>query len=114
MFHRLAFAEAIERGLLTDYQVVVIGVDDVECRELADKARWVQSDGIGNTDARTLAAQIGLAKAMSRYDLRRAISFHSRVEGARRFSRRCPRSSPGCPPTSGPPAQCGRTTSRAR
>ena len=41
-------------------------------------------------DARTLAAQIGLAKAMSRYDLRRAISFHSRVEGARRFSRSLP------------------------
>ena len=53
VFHRLAFAEAIERGLLTDYQVVVIGVDDVECREMADKARWVESDGIRDTDART-------------------------------------------------------------
>ena len=51
VFHRLPFSEAIERGLLTDYQVVVIGVDDVECRELADKARWVSSDGIGTPTA---------------------------------------------------------------
>ena len=86
VFHRLPFSEAIERGLLTDYQVVVIGVDDVMCRELADNARFVESNGIRDTDARTLAAQIGLAKAMTLYDLRRAISFHSRVESARWFS----------------------------
>ncbi|MCW2689539.1 MAG: putative helicase, partial [Mycobacterium sp.] len=86
VFHRLPFSEAIERGLLTDYQVVVIGVEEAECREMADKARFVRSEGIRNTDARTLAAQIGLGKAMSHYDLRRAISFHSRVIGARRFS----------------------------
>jgi superfamily II DNA or RNA helicase len=86
VFHRLPFSEAIARGLLTDYQVVVIGVDEAECREMANKARFVRSEGISNTDARTLAAQIGLGKAMSHYDLRRAISFHSRVIGARRFS----------------------------
>ena len=90
VFHRLPFAEAIDRGLLTDYQVVVVGVDDVECREMADKARWVESDGIGIKNARPLAAQIGVAKAMSRHDMRRAISFHSRIDGARRFARSLP------------------------
>jgi superfamily II DNA or RNA helicase len=86
VFHRLPFSEAIERGLLTDYQVVVIGVDEADCREMADKARFVRSEGIRNTDARTLAAQVGLGKAMRHYDLRRVISFHSRVIGAREFS----------------------------
>ncbi len=37
------------------------------------------------TDARTLAAQIGLAKAMRKYDLRRLITFHSSVAKAARF-----------------------------
>lgn len=86
VFHRLPFSEAIKRALLTDYQVVVIGVDEAECREMAETARFVRSEGIRNTDARTLAAQIGLGRAMSRYNLRRVISFHSRVIGARRFS----------------------------
>ena len=57
---------------------------------MADKARWVESDGIGIKNARPLAAQIGVAKAMSRHDMRRAISFHSRIDGARRFARSLP------------------------
>jgi hypothetical protein len=88
VFHRLPFSEAIERGLLTDYQVVVIGVDEPECREMANTAKFVRSEGIRNTDARTLAAQIGLGKAMSQYDLRRAISFHSRVISQRQSTSR--------------------------
>ena len=42
------------------------------------------------TDARTLAGQIGLAKAMRRYDLHRTITFHSRVKRAREFARSLP------------------------
>ena len=38
-----------------------------------------------STDARTLAAQIGLAKAMRKYDLRKLITFHSSVAKAARF-----------------------------
>ena len=42
------------------------------------------------TDARTLAGQIGLAKAMRRYDLHRTITFHSRVKRAQEFARDLP------------------------
>ena len=38
------------------------------------------------TDARTLAAKIGMLKAVKDYDLKRVISFHSRVAGAKQFS----------------------------
>jgi predicted helicase len=86
VFHRLGFAEAIERELLTDYQVVVVGVDDATYLDWAQRSRFVTIDGTKVTDARTLAGQIGLAKAMRRYDLRRTISFHSRVSGARKFA----------------------------
>lgn len=85
VFHRLSFGEAIRRGLLTDYQVAVVGVDDATYREWAEKGVLVRRDD-KTTDARTLASQIGLAKAMRKYDLHRVISFHSRVLRAKRFA----------------------------
>ncbi len=45
VFHRLGFAEAIERDLLTDYQVVVVGVDDATYRDWAQRGRFVTLDG---------------------------------------------------------------------
>jgi len=89
VFHRLGFAEAIERELLTDYQVVV-GVDDATYLDWAQRGRFVTMDGAKVTDARTLAGQIGLAKAMRRYDLHKTISFHSRVSAARQFANSMP------------------------
>ena len=44
VFHQLNFAEAIEKGLLTDYQVVVIGVTDSEARKLAEEAELVKTE----------------------------------------------------------------------
>ena len=90
VFHRLGFTEAIERGLLTDYQVVVVGVDNETYLDWAQRGRFVTIDGTTVTDARTLAGQIGLVKAMKRYDLRRTISLHSRVNRAREFARSIP------------------------
>ena len=72
--------------LLTDYQVAVVGVDDATYRDWAERGRFVTLDGTEVTDARTLAGQIGLAKAMRKYDLRRTITFHSRVKRAREFA----------------------------
>lgn len=88
--HRLGFAEAIDRKLLTDYRVVVVGVDDATYQTWAQHGRFVTTDGSGVTDARTLAGQIGLAKAMRRFDLHRTITFHSRVKRARDFARSLP------------------------
>jgi superfamily II DNA or RNA helicase len=90
VLHRLSFAEAIERDLLSDYQVAIIGVDDATYKDWAEHGKFVTPDGMKITDARTLAGQIGLAKAMRRFDLRRMISFHSRIAAARRFSTELP------------------------
>ena len=90
VFHRLPFGEAIERDLLTDYQVVVVGVDDATYQEWAEKGALVTRDGTTIDNAATLAGQIGLAKAMRKYDLRRVISFHSRVKRAREFATSLP------------------------
>ena len=86
VFHRLSFGEAIDRELLSDYRVVIVGVDDALYRHYAESGRFVTRDGEEVTDARSLAAQIGLAKAQKDYDLRRTISFHSRVKSAKEFA----------------------------
>ena len=90
VFHRLPFGEAIERDLLTDYQVVIVGVDDATYREWAQKGTLVTRDGKEILSAATLAGQIGLAKAMKKYNLRRMISFHSRVARAQDFASSMP------------------------
>jgi superfamily II DNA or RNA helicase len=91
VFHKLSFGEAIRRGLLTDYQVAVIGVDshDTTYREWAEKGTLVKRDGKA-TDGRILASQIGLAKAIQKYDMRRIISFHRTVARARQFKDEMP------------------------
>jgi superfamily II DNA or RNA helicase len=86
VLHELSFGEAIERNQLSDYQVVVVGVDDETLRTYAERGELITREGEKPTDARTLAGQVGLAKAMGKYDLRRVISFHGRVKSAREFS----------------------------
>jgi predicted helicase len=86
VLYALPFGKAIERKLLTDYRVVIIGVDDPTI------AHWIAnrelvSTGTGiETDSESLAAQIGLLKAIKDYDLKRIISFHSRVKRAEEFT----------------------------
>lgn len=84
--HTLSFGESISRGLLTDYQVVIVGVDDSMIAEWIKNRELVTTDTGVETDAESLAAQIALIKAMKDYDLTRLISFHSRIKRAEAFS----------------------------
>jgi superfamily II DNA or RNA helicase len=86
VLHALPFGKAIERKLLTDYRVVIIGVDDPTIAQWIANRELV-STGTGiETDSESLAAQIGLLKAIKDYDLKRVISFHSRVNRADAFA----------------------------
>jgi superfamily II DNA or RNA helicase len=85
VMYALPFGKAIERKLLTDYRVVIIGVDDATIAQWIDQRKLVSTGTGVETDSESLAAQIGLLKAMKDYDLRRVISFHSRVSRAEGF-----------------------------
>ncbi len=88
-FHTLTFGEAIKNDppLLTDYQVVIVGVDNAMVSQwIEDRELVTPETGDAVTDAGSLAAQIGLLKAMKDYNLKRVISFHSRVKRAENFS----------------------------
>ena len=89
VIHKLTFGQAIyyePEPLLNDYQVVIVGVDEPMVREWIENYEIVSTDPENQTDARTLAAKIGILKAIKDYDLKRVISFHSRVAGAKQFS----------------------------
>ncbi|OGR06059.1 MAG: hypothetical protein A2520_07570 [Deltaproteobacteria bacterium RIFOXYD12_FULL_53_23] len=86
VLYALPFGEAIARKLLTDYRVVIIGVDDPTIAQwIANRELVTTGTGI-ETDSESLAAQIGLLKAIKDYDLKRIISFHSRVNRAESFT----------------------------
>jgi len=86
VLHNLSFAEAIDKKLLTDYQVVVIGVDEPMVSEWIENREILTTDSGHKTDAKTLASQIGFIKAIKDYGLKKIISFHSRVKGAKDFA----------------------------
>ena len=87
ILHKLTFGQAITKDLLNDYQVIIVGVDEPMVMQWIDKQEIIATKPNEQTDARTLAAKVGLIKAIKDYDLKRVISFHSRVKGAKEFSK---------------------------
>ena len=88
-FHNLPFSKAIKEDLLTDYRVVIVGVDNDRIRQIKE---WIEREQLVETetglltDAKTLAVSIAVLKAIKDYNLHRIISFHGRVKRAREFS----------------------------
>lgn len=89
-FYTLNFGEAIKRGLLTDYQVVIIGVDSDTVSSFIREREFVKISNYLEDDAESLGVKIGLIKAIKDFNLRRIISFHSRVNRAKEFSEKIP------------------------
>jgi superfamily II DNA or RNA helicase len=86
VIHKLTFGQAIDQELLTDYQVLIIGVDEPMVKDWIENYEIVSTDPDNQTDVRTLASKVGLIKAIKDYDLQRVISFHSRIKAAQKFS----------------------------
>jgi superfamily II DNA or RNA helicase len=85
--HRLSFGQAIAEDLLSDYRVVVLVTEDSEIARLVSERRLVDpSDAGAVTDAATLAAMSGTARAFGQLSLRRVISFHRTISRARSFA----------------------------
>ena len=102
VMHRLSFAQAIDRDLLSDYRVLVVGIDDARYRRYAERGRLLTLEGTQTTDARSLASHIGVAKAMRRYNMSRVLTFHGRVASAKRFAQTLPAVVEWMPPAERP------------
>jgi hypothetical protein len=91
VFHRLTFGQAIDQGLLSNYRVVIVGIDDPTLAAAVRDRHLVRPDGTDDvTDAATLARLVVVARAMSKFDLHRVLTFHNRVDRARKFAQRLP------------------------
>ena len=86
VFHRLPFGQAIEEGLITDYRIVIPAVTDDTYREMADAAEFIRINGVDVVDARKVASQISLLKAIREHDLHTTIAFLNTNKKARDFA----------------------------
>jgi superfamily II DNA or RNA helicase len=85
----LTFKEAIETQppILSDYQVLTIGVKESEIRRLVETNSFVQPDKGKWSDvtAAAFASLIALRRAVHEYGVRHAVSFHSSIDRAKAF-----------------------------
>ncbi|MEU0786822.1 Helicase associated domain protein [Streptomyces sp. NPDC006173] len=85
--YRLGMAEAIERGLLADYQVVMPVVGDDQLRAILTRKPHLDPQHGG---LRAAALQVAVLRAITDHDLQRVLVFHNRIEAAEAFSRDLP------------------------
>ena len=90
VFHSYNFGEAINDKIISDYEIIVAGIQESELRNwIANNNEIEVSDNNQNktfTTAQTLFTQIILAKAIESYPINKVISFHSSVNNAKVFS----------------------------
>ena len=86
-FSMMTFKEAIEAQppLLTDYKVITIDIKQSEISEFIKENRNVNFSGNWDKDvkSRSLASMLALRKAMKRFPIKNAVSFHSSIKQAK-------------------------------
>ena len=87
--HKLMFSEAIADGLLNDYEVFVVGVDDADIADAIRERAFLKINS-SEINGEELAAHIAIHRAMKKRGTRRMITFHSRIKQAQTFSKNVP------------------------
>ena len=89
VFHRLTFGQAIEKNIISDYEIVLAGVSSSCYDSVALKNRYVV-DETRTTDSSIAFADVYkhllLKKSIEELGLSKVISFHSRVSEAKSFA----------------------------
>jgi len=81
--YRLGFGEAVDRGLLVDYEVVVVAIDDPALRKVVLAGGSVELAGLERRiNVSALVSLEGALRAVDEFDMSRLLSFHSRIKGA--------------------------------
>ena len=83
-FCLMSFKEAIESKLLTDYKIVTIDIKKSEISDFIRENNLVQlnSNWKKETESRSLASMLALRKAMNKFQIKNAVSFHSSISKA--------------------------------
>jgi len=83
--YRMSFKDAIDKGILVDYKIIAIGVKDSELREFIEERRYAGSEEFTMED---WANNYALEIVMTKYNANHAITFHSKISDAQKFSER--------------------------
>lgn len=83
-FYRMSFKEAIDKGILVDYQIVAIGINDKELEDAIRQRKYISNDETIDEIANNYA----LEKFMQNHGPTHAITFHSSVKKAKSFQER--------------------------
>jgi superfamily II DNA or RNA helicase len=81
--YRMSFGEAIDKDILVDYKIIGIGVTDKEVKKYIEEREFV-----GQITAKDLADNFALELAMNKYKAFHGLTFHSKVDSAKAFSKR--------------------------
>ena len=88
-FSQLSFKEAIDFEILSDYKIITLLITKEEVKEYLKQNDIVYGTGLGDNeevDFRTYASLIALRKAMDKYPIKHAVTFHGSIKRAKLFS----------------------------
>ncbi|AFM12101.1 DEAD/DEAH box helicase family protein [Turneriella parva] len=80
-FDHMSFAHAVDTSILSDYKIITLAVSNQDIVD-AVKDNALLKAGV---EARSYAALIALRKAMKKYPIRHAVSFHGSIAKAEAF-----------------------------
>ena len=87
VFFEYLFGQAIQEEELSDYQVLVTGVNEKLYKDMIDSRRLIKTKLNNRTDSKSYALQLAVLKAIKKYNLSKLISFHGRKKNAEYFSK---------------------------
>lgn len=91
MIMPIPMREAIELGLLSDYEIAVVTVTDEDIhKEISCESDAPIEVKAALVDSQLAATQVAVGTAMSTYDLSRIMVFHNRINTSRKFAKTLP------------------------
>jgi superfamily II DNA or RNA helicase len=85
ILHKYDFSQAMKDKTLARYEVICVGTSEDNMKDLANKRTRFYSEKTGETDLRYLGSQVALINSIQKFNLKRIISFHSRITSASDF-----------------------------
>lgn len=87
VFYKLSFKKAIEDGIITDFKIVTVLVNDTEIQDLIKKNKYLtdQSKKVDEAEAQMLTTAIALNKAIKEYKINHTVSFHKSINASKEF-----------------------------
>lgn len=85
VFSKLDFGTAIEKGIISDYKVILAAVNSSELPEQIESRNLFTTNGEDLIDLKITLKQFILAKAIKNLNIEKIISYHTTIEQSKKF-----------------------------